>query len=257
MTNILIKSENIRKSYKINKKETVRAIDGFNLEIRNSEIMGLLGASGSGKTTLARILTGLETADAGKIFFENAELTSLAPVKRRKFCRDIQMIFQDPFSSMSPRLRVCDIVAEPLRIQKYPKPYTEMVSNMLRQAGISEDFLQKYPFELSGGEKQRVAVARTFILKPKFVVADEIVSMLDSTHKLEILDLILKLRNETGLSVLFITHDIAVAGYVCDRIAVMENGRIVEVGETDRILRCPEDPYTIELIEAVPRFIST
>ena len=164
------------------------------------------------------------------------------------------MIFQDPYSSMSRRQRVYNIVAEPLMIQKHPKPHISEVCDMVSRVGLPESFLRKYPFELSGGERQRVAIARALILKPGFVIADEIVSMLDSSRKVDILDLILELRDEMGLSVLFITHDIAVAGYVCDRIAVMKDGRIVEMGDTDHILGCPTDPYTSALIKAVPTF---
>jgi ABC-type oligopeptide transport system ATPase subunit len=248
----LAKMNNVRKSFKTRKGNIVQAIDNLSLEIKAGEILGLLGSSGSGKTTVARVLTGLETAEAGKIFYKNTDLTSLSLRKRRKFCREIQMVFQDPYSSMSSRQRVYNIVAEPLRIQKYPKPHMETVCNMLWEVGIPEDFLWKYPFELSGGERQRIAIARTFILKPMLVIADEIVSMLDSSRKVEILDLLLKLRADMGISVLFITHDVAVAVYVCDRIAVMNSGRIVEVGDTEKILNRPEYPYTIALIEAVP-----
>jgi peptide/nickel transport system ATP-binding protein len=248
----LVKIRGVRKSFKTRKGEIVQAVDNLSLEIKASEILGLIGSSGSGKTTVARVLTGLETADKGEIFFENTDLVPLSLRKRREFCREIQMVFQDPYSSMSSRQRVYDVVAEPLRIQKYPKPHMQTVCDMLRQVGISEAFLWKYPFELSGGERQRIAIARTLILKPKFVIADEIVSMLDSTRKIEILDLLLKLRSEMGLSVLFITHDVAVAGYVCDRIAVMKNGRIAEVGDTAKILNRPVHPYTLALIKAVP-----
>jgi peptide/nickel transport system ATP-binding protein len=248
----LVKMRGVRKSFKTRKREIVQAIDNLSLEIRAGEILGLIGSSGSGKTTVARVLTGLETADTGKIFFENTDLNSLSLRKRRKFCREIQMVFQDPYSSMSFRQRVYDVIAEPLRIQKYPKPHMQKVCDMLWQVGIPEDFLWKYPFELSGGERQRIAIARTLILKPKFVIADEIVSMLDSSRKIEILDLLLKLRAEMVLSVLFITHDVAVAGYVCDRISVMKSGRIVEVGDTAKILNRPVYPSTIALINAVP-----
>lgn len=254
MVDILVRIENVSKSYRTRKGQIVKAIDGISLNIKEGEILGLLGSSGSGKTTLARILAGLEKADAGRIHFQNVDLTVLPLRERRKFCRDIQMIFQDPYSSMSRRQRVCNVVAEPLKIQKYPKLYIPQVRDMLIQVGISEDFLWKYPFELSGGERQRVAIARALILNPRFVIADEIVSMLDSSRKVDILNLLLEFRDEMGLSILFITHDIAVAGYICDRIAVMRNGRITEMGDTDHILGCPTDPYTSALIKAVPTF---
>jgi peptide/nickel transport system ATP-binding protein len=256
MANMLLKMEGVSKLFKSRQGKIVQAIDHLSLEIKAGEILGLLGASGSGKTTVARLLTGLERADAGQIFFEEVELTSLSARQRRPFCRQIQMIFQDPYSSMSSRLRVYDIVAEPLRIQNYPTPHEEMVRHKLWQVGLAESFLDKYPFQLSGGERQRVAIARTFILKPKFVIADEIVSMLDSSRQVEILDLLLTLRAERAMSILFITHDVTIAGYLCDRIAVMKSGRIIEVGETKQILHQPTDPYTKALIGAVPTFIT-
>jgi len=249
----LVKMKSVSKSFKTRRGKIVQAIDNLSLEIRAGEILGLLGSSGSGKTTVARVLTGLETVDTGEIFFENVDLTLLTPGQRRKFCGKIQMVFQDPYSSMSSRQMVYEVVAEPLRIQKHPKPYMETVCDILCKAGISKNYLWKYPFELSGGERQRVAIARTLILKPKFVIADEIVSMIDSSRKVEILELLLELQEEMGLSVLFITHDIAVAGYVCDRIAVMKSGRIIEIGDTEKILMHPVNPYTIALIEAAPR----
>ena len=255
MVDILIRIENIDKSFRTRKGQVIKAIDDVSLDILDGEILGLLGLSGSGKTTLARTLTGLEEADAGRILFENFDLTALSLRERRKFCREIQMIFQDPYSSMSRRQRIFNIVSEPLRIQRCPKPYISKVRDMLFRVGISEGFLWKYPFELSGGEKQRVAIARSLILKPRFVIADEILSMLDSSRKIDILNLLLELRREMGLSVLFITHDIAVAGYICDRIAVMRNGQIVEMGNTSQILNHPVDPYTVALIEAIPTFL--
>ncbi len=254
MVDILVRIEGVKKSFKTRRGQTVKAIDDISLNIKAGEILGLLGSSGSGKTTLARILTGLERADAGRIHFQNVDLTALSLRERRKFCRDIQMIFQDPYSSMSRRQRIYNIMAEPLMIQKHPKPHMSEVCDMLSRVSLPESFLWRYAFELSGGERQRVAIARALILKPRFVIADEIASMLDSSRKVDILDLILELRSEMGLSVLFITHDIAVAGYICDRIAVMRKGRIVEQGDASRILNHPAEPYTAELIEAIPTF---
>ena len=153
MVDILVRIENVSKSFKTRKGQIVKAIDGISLNIKEGEILGLLGPSGSGKTTLARILAGLERTDSGKVNFQNVNLTALSLRERRKFCRYIQMIFQDPYSSMNHRQQVHSIVAEPLRIQRCPRPYMSEVRDILLRVGVSEDFLWKYPFELSGGER--------------------------------------------------------------------------------------------------------
>jgi len=250
----LIRIDHISKSYQTRQGKRVIAVDNLSLTLKQGEILGLIGASGSGKTTLARLIVGLEQADRGQLWFAKTNLALLSLKQRRPFYRHIQLIFQDPYSSLTPRRRVVDIVAEPLRIQKITRPHQPLIETALQQVGLSVNYLSKYPAELSGGERQRVAIARTIILNPQAIIADEIVSMLDSSHKRAILEVLLHLRAEHHLTMLFITHDVAVASYLCDRIAVMEQGRLVEVGPTTQLLQASTHPYTKALIEAVPRF---
>ena len=247
MAEALLRIEGLCRAFGAN-----RVLDRLGLEVGEGEILGLLGASGAGKTTLARIVAGLERADSGRVLLADRELPPLSG-RDRALCRSVQLVFQDPYASLSPRLRVLDAVAEPLRIQRVPPPHVARVRETLARVGMAADTLAKLPGELSGGERQRVAVARALVLEPRLIVADEIVSMLDSCRKLEILDLLAGERARLGLSVLLVTHDVAVAASVCDRIAVMSRGKIVEIGQTARVLADPRDPYTAALIDAVPR----
>lgn len=235
----------------------VKAVDNIDLFIGKGEVFGLVGESGSGKTTTGRLLLRLTDPTEGIIEYKGKDISHLSPRELKPMRREMQIIFQDPFESLDPRMLVKDIVAEPLRIQKIARSEAEVeerVKQILREVEMvpPEEFMPRFPHELSGGQRQRVAVARAFVLDPEFIVADEPVSMLDVSIRAEILNLMLALVQKRGASFLYVTHDLALARHMCDRIAVMYLGKIVELGDTDMIISRPLHPYTKALIAAVP-----
>lgn len=238
-------------------ESTVKAVDGVSFNVGKGEIMGLVGESGSGKTTTGRLLVRLIPPTEGSIYFHGKDITKLSESELKPLRREIQIIFQDPFESLDPRMTIKEIVAEPLRVQHIAKNEDELVERVkqsLREVELvpPEEFLLRYPHELSGGQRQRVAVARAFTLDPKFVVADEPVSMLDVSIRAEILNLMVDLVQKKGASVLFISHDLAVAKHVCNRVAVMYLGKIMEASTSEKLIDSPLHPYTKALIAAVP-----
>ena len=269
MTQPLLKVENLTKLFPVAKgflrtpTDFIHAVDGINFEIQPGESLGLVGESGCGKSTTGRMLVKLMEASSGQILMsdksQTEDLIDIANIPRedmKRFRRRVQMIFQDPYESMNPRRTVFETVSEPLTVQNIGSliEREERVSEMLRLVGLTppEAFLFRYPHELSGGQRQRVAIARALVLDPSFVVADEPTSMLDVSIRISIMDLMLKLADEFDVSYLYITHDLAVARYMCDRIAVMYLGKIVEIGDTEEILGNPQHPYTKALLSAVP-----
>ena len=266
MTEPLVQVESLRKLFPISKgmfrkaTDFVHAVDDVSFAIRPGESLGLVGESGCGKTTTGRMLVKLLDATDGTIeMSHNGTRFDIAHIEKdemKDFRGKVQMIFQDPYESMNPRRTVFDTVAEPLAVQGIGKPNEreERVAELLTRVGLTPaaSFLFRYPHELSGGQRQRVAIARALVLGPSFVVADEPTSMLDVSIRISIMDLMLKLAEEFGVSYLYITHDLAVARYMCDRIAVMYLGKIVEIGNTETVLSDPKHPYTKALLSAVP-----
>jgi len=235
----------------------VKAVDGVTFSITRKKIFGLVGESGSGKTTTGRVILRLTEPTAGKIYFDKKDITSLSDKEMKPLRRKMQMIFQDPYESLNPRMLIGDIVSEPLRIQGICKSEAEVEERVMKtlesvELSPPEEFYYRYPHELSGGQRQRVAIARAFVLEPEFVVADEPVSMLDVSIRAEILKLMFNLTLEANAAFLYITHDLSLARHMCDDIAVMYLGKIMELGPTDKVVNEPLHPYTKALIKAVP-----
>jgi len=238
-------------------KPYVRAVDDVSFQIRGGEILGLVGESGCGKTTLGRLLCRYENPTQGSILFKGADVTLLKTENLKQFHKRVQMIFQDPYESLDPRFTVGRAVAEPLVVQDIgttSDERLEMVAEMLEHFGLkpAEDFINRYPHELSGGQRQRIVVARAMILRPELIVADEPVSMLDVSIRSGILNLMLETRDEFKVTYAFITHDLAVARYMSDRIAIMYLGKIVELGPKEEVIQMPSHPYAELLSSAVP-----
>ncbi|MEA5576577.1 ABC transporter ATP-binding protein [Anabaena sp. UHCC 0451] len=238
------------------KNQTIKAVDGINLELYPGEILGLVGESGCGKSTLSRTILQLIRPTSGKVEFLGQELTNLSRQEIRSSRRQIQMVFQDPHACLNPAMTVGQSIADPLLIHNLAnaEKAKEQVLWMLEKVGLTpaELYYQRYPSDLSGGQQQRVAIARAFITRPKLVICDEPVSMLDASVQTQVLDLMLQLKEEFELTYLFITHDLWLARFLCDRIAVMNGGKIVELGNTKEIFANPQHPYTQTLLAAAP-----
>ncbi|TAG88040.1 MAG: ABC transporter ATP-binding protein [Oscillatoriales cyanobacterium] len=242
-------------------RQVIKAVDGVDFELERGEILGLVGESGCGKSTLSRTILQLIPATGGKVEFQGIDLTALASNAVRKYRRQMQMVFQDPHACLNPMMTVGESIADPLFIHKLANAgeAKRQVIQMLERVGLTpgEDFFRRYPGELSGGQQQRVSIARALITRPQLIICDEPVSMLDASVQTQVLELMLELKQEFNLTYLFITHDLWVARFFCDRIAVMNAGKIVEIGNTRDIFTNPQHPYTQQLLQAAPLLART
>ena len=238
------------------KSQLIKAVDGVNLNLFSGEILGLVGESGCGKSTLSRTILQLIKSTSGSVEFQGRDLTTLSHSALQPYRREMQMIFQDPLACLNPMMTVNQIIADPLFIHNLASVEEAkiQVEEMLKKVGLTPvaEYGTRYPSELSGGQQQRVAIARALITNPKLIICDEPVSMLDATIQTQVLDLMLELKKELNLTYLFITHDLWVARFICDRIAVMNSGKIVEEGKTEEIFNSPQHSYTQTLLNAAP-----
>ena len=258
MTAPLLALEGVSRHYRLPRQRLFgpaprrTALDDVSLELMPGEVLGLVGESGSGKSTLGRLAVGLERADAGTVRLSGIDLATGRRSDWQRLRRDAQMVFQDPFGSLDPRLTVARIVAEPLALQRLPgAEAAARVVAALAEVGLGAETLGRYPHEFSGGQRQRIAIARALITRPKLLVADEPVSALDVSVQAQVLNLMADLKARHGLAYLLISHDLAVVAHLADRIAVMQAGRIVETGPTRALLERPGHPYTRALLAAV------
>jgi ABC-type oligopeptide transport system ATPase subunit len=245
----------IRSSILYRKIGEVRAVDGVSFDLLPGRTLGLVGESGSGKSTLARTIIGLVPATSGSVLFEGTDLTKATADEFRRLRRDVQMVFQDPYSSLNPRLTVANIIAEAWLVHPDVLPrerWADEVRLLLERVGLNPDHADRYPHQFSGGQRQRIGIARALALRPKLVICDEAVSALDVSIQAQILNLLMDLQDEFGLTYLFITHDLSVVRHVSDDLLVMSKGRAVEQAPTETIFRNPRDPYTQALLSAVP-----
>ena len=241
-----------KKKFLASNTPSVRALDGISFTLKKGETLGLVGESGCGKSTAARTLLRLETPTSGSVHFKGKNLASLPEAELRNQRKEMQMIFQDPFSSINPRRKIGDVLREPFAIHGFKENVSEAITKLLDQVSLSSDYVNRYSHEMSGGQLQRVGIARAIALNPSLVVADEPVSALDVSIQAQIINLLLDLKDELNISYLFISHDMAVVEYFCDRVAVMYLGKIVEYGSVDEVLNSPKHPYTQALLSAVP-----
>ncbi len=232
----------------------VKAVDGISFYIKRGETLGLVGESGCGKTTTGRCILQLYKVTGGKIFFEGKDLTRIKASELRSLRKDMQLIFQDPYASLDPRMTAGDIIGEPMLVHNLAKgkAYREQVAELLRLVQLDPSMADRYPHEFSGGQRQRIGIARALSTRPKFIICDEPVSALDVSIQTQIITLLIRLREEMGLTYLFIAHDLSVVRHISDRVAVMYLGKIVEITNSDELYDNPLHPYTQALLSAVP-----
>jgi len=257
MSETLIRVQSLSKTFPgkpcglLGKREVFTAVDKISFSIQKAETLGLVGESGCGKSTTGQMMVGLTTPDGGKIFFKEKEVTRKTEKQLRPMRRNLQMIFQNPYASLNPKMNLQQILEEPFKIH-HIKDRQDRIHTLLDYVGLSQSFLPRYPWEFSGGQRQRIAIARALALKPEFIVADEAVSALDVSIQAQILNLLRDLQKELALTCLFISHDLSVVQYISQRIAVMYMGRIVETADCNSLYKHPLHPYTRLLLASIP-----
>lgn len=257
----LLKVQNLKKEYYTSvglfrNQKVTKAVDDVSFELYEGETLGLVGESGCGKSTLGKAILQLDKATSGSIYYRGKNISALSENEFKKYRKEIQIIFQDPYSSLNPRVLVGEVILEPMKVHKLhysDKIRKEKVMELLEQVGLSEEFYYRYPHQLSGGQRQRVGIARTIAVEPKLIICDESVSALDISVQAQVLNLLNELKDNYGFSYLFISHDLAVVKYMADQLIVMHAGKIEEIGEADEIYANPLKGYTKKLIEAIPK----
>jgi len=258
----LLEIKDLNKIYPLKKslfkksKDFVPALSGVTFQIHKGEVLGLVGESGSGKSTCGKILVRLQKASSGSVLYRGKNINELSGKSLKTYRKKAQMIFQDPYESLNPRRTIFDTLVEPLNVQHMGDitEKEEKIKEVLEKVELrpAEEFMYRYPHELSGGQRQRISIARALVVEPEFIVADEPISMLDASVRASFMNLMLKLKEDFDLTYLFITHDLAYARYICDRLAVIYLGELVEIGPTERVIQEPIHPYTQMLLSAVP-----
>lgn len=251
---ILLEVKNLKKYFKVGRKATLNAVDDVSFYIRKGETLGLVGESGCGKTTCGKTILGLYSATAGEVLYEGTDIHSLSPKELRGFSKKAQIIFQDPYASLNPRMTVGDIIAEGIDIHGLykGKERTDKIQEMLDKVGLNSEHAQRFPHEFSGGQRQRIGIARALAINPEFIVCDEPISALDVSIQAQVVNLLIELQKEMGLTYLFIAHDLSMVRHISDRVGVMYLGTLVELGGSNDLYERPLHPYTQALLSAIP-----
>lgn len=254
MTESIIKVEAMKKYFRLNKDQTVKSVDDITIDIKRGETFGLVGESGSGKSTLGKTIVGLEDPTGGKVIYNGEDLATISSKQQKQANREIQIIFQDPQASLNPRMRVGDIIAEGIDAHRLAKgkKRQERVYQLLERVGLNPDHAKRYPHEFSGGQRQRLGIARALAVDPKFIVADEPISALDVSIQAQVINLLEDLKEEEDLTYLFIAHDLGMVKHISDRIGVMYLGKMMELADSNDLFKDPLHPYTQALLSAIP-----